>query len=1340
MAQEEEKKPEETAQDSGDEQEQKDENKTEESPLSGVNRPEYKPEKGPYQVLVHIIEARDLKGRGLGGMSDPVVTAECLGLKKTSSIKNSSLNCVWDEILVLQFPELEPDQIESEKLFLAVYDANTIRRDVLIGSYEIDLSFVYYSQDHEIYRKWLALTDVSDEHEGIQGYLKVSVAVLGANDELKIHKDSEEDEEEGMTVLVPPHVEQKGMLLNVQIYDVQDLPQMDDVVLMGSKCDPYLQVEFAGINSVSKTVKGQSVSFNQELQLPVMEPAMSDHIKITIWDNDVGLKPDRIAVTQASYSKAKLESNPRWINFYGAPEGFKSNKVAKKMNKNLMEGSFYRGRALIGMNVKQVDQPKASVVDISKSDPSQVPRTTEWILQVDCYEAMEIPKDGGWAIEIAVGTNVFQSSEASAKNGSAQWYSSIINSKKEKNLSFVMPEDSSQIPDLFIYLVRKKHMKEYRLSYLRIPFKEALKQHGWKSRPKWFILKEDKALDKLDESQFPGIVLLGLRVGLASSVPAEVAPEARPLGRENVYRERSLSPTRADIKTLEDEKTGLEIVPPAVEELKSGLGSCIVTVRAGKELPIADRTSSDPYVVVSFQDQKFKTSIKKETLNPVWEESKQFSDIPNDAEFLIEVFDYDFGSKDDLLGKTRLNLRALAEKTPNKDYCWESWLLIGSEASRNARVCVKVDFKYLTREKAEVALKKKAEVEAAKAEKAAKDPLKKLFNIVPSSAKSRGESFERPVFNQYQVRAHIYQCRDLMSLDSSGLSDPFLIVRCAGECSQTVVKEQTVNPIYYATKLLNVSLPEPLEYAPDIVVSVFDKDIIGKSEFLGRFSVPVKLAREMNMSLEQLDPQWFDLFDVDNQKIQGQVLASFQVIPIELSNIPLPSLKPKSHLMFLEICSLGLRSLSSVLGINKPRIEFELPNGKRFITDPSRVPSPRNPNFLQVLKIPVRVPVDRRFAPSLNVEVRDTLFGGFIKRQLGTSSILLEKYMEGDDSGEWQNDTKMEVLDEFQLEKQIEALLNAFDPNSSLQKLQSIPSIPRFEQPPTSIAPVEDELEEALVDEKVPLLLDLVSDAFDGAIVCHWDEKIPQSEDDQPKFRRNREIVDDELEDYMRIKPFDEIGIYTGKQNSKSFRKVGLFKGVFRLSNKRDSTGSVDTKSLLSPQHVFIRLYILRGKSFTPMDSDNSSDPYLNVRLGKWTASTRDRKKNNTVNPEFYEVFEIPALIPGPSNLIIDVYDWDGIGDDLIGSTSIDIEDRWFCQEWKNIKRKPIEWRTLRNPTSSMSQGKLEMWLDILPTSEAKKMPVVNIAPPPMIDFELRVIVWACKDVTIKDEVRFYAL
>lgn len=47
------------------------------------------------------------------------------------------------------------------------------------------------------------------------------------------------------------------------------------------------------------------------------------------------------------------------------------------------------------------------------------------------------------------------------------------------------------------------------------------------------------------------------------------------------------------------------------------------------------------------------------------------------------------------------------------------------------------------------------------------------------------------------------------------------------------------------------------------------------------------------------------------------------------------------------------------------------------------------------------------------------------------------------------------------------------------------------------------------------------------------------------------------------------------------------------------------------------------------------------------------------------------------TNLDIEVWDWDAAGDDLIGSTSIDLETRLYNPSWKKKKLKPIEYRYL---------------------------------------------------------------
>jgi Ca2+-dependent lipid-binding protein len=91
-----------------------------------------------------------------------------------------------------------------------------------------------------------------------------------------------------------------------------------------------------------------------------------------------------------------------------------------------------------------------------------------------------------------------------------------------------------------------------------------------------------------------------------------------------------------------------------------------------------------------------------------------------------------------------------------------------------------------------------------------------------------------------------------------------------------------------------------------------------------------------------------------------------------------------------------------------------------------------------------------------------------------------------------------------------------------------------------------------------------------------------------------------------------------------------------------------------------IRLYVLRGSNLAGMDHDNNSDPYLVVQYGARTLTTRDRHKKNTKEPRFHECFEFSGKLPGVNDISISVKDRNDIySDELIGSTVIDLEDRY---------------------------------------------------------------------------------
>eukprot|EP00475_Leptophrys_vorax_P037444 TRINITY_DN645_c0_g2_i3.p1 TRINITY_DN645_c0_g2~~TRINITY_DN645_c0_g2_i3.p1 ORF type:complete len:555 (+),score=164.61 TRINITY_DN645_c0_g2_i3:318-1982(+) len=344
---------------------------------------------------------------------------------------------------------------------------------------------------------------------------------------------------------------------------------------------------------------------------------------------------------------------------------------------------------------------------------------------------------------------------------------------------------------------------------------------------------------------------------------------------------------------------------------------------------------------------------------------------------------------------------------------------------------------------------------------------------------------------------------------------------------------------------------------------------------------------------------------------------------------------------------------------------------------------------------------------------------------------MLEKYLEKGDNGEWKSDREFDILDEKKLQQEI-ALSKPEEKDVEDPLSPSRTSQPLDEKHEVEAHEDEDEKSE---NEKVPLLL---VKKVDDSFTHEWDEKFTSSES-IPKFRKNREVHLSELECAMVIKPFDEIPLTTGSAKagvlSSGVRRVGTFKGLIRLTKEKSAGSPINRLEFLSPKDVFVRVYVLRAKSLTGMDSNGKSDPYLVASLGKQKVSLRSNYISATCEPEFYESFEFASQIPGPSELKLEVWDYDGIGDDLIGSTSIDVEDRWFSKQWREIKRKPIEWRTIYNPSSSMSQGILEMWVDIYDSADAKKYPMVNISPPPREEWELRVIIWQCKEVTIKDEL-----
>ena len=93
-------------------------------------------------------------------------------------------------------------------------------------------------------------------------------------------------------------------------------------------------------------------------------------------------------------------------------------------------------------------------------------------------------------------------------------------------------------------------------------------------------------------------------------------------------------------------------------------------------------------------------------------------------------------------------------------------------------------------------------------------------------------------------------------------------------------------------------------------------------------------------------------------------------------------------------------------------------------------------------------------------------------------------------------------------------------------------------------------------------------------------------------------------------------------------------------------------------------------------DIGSESDPYAYIECGTKVFNEQENYQLDEPNPKFYKMYEMKGEFPGNPNIVIKIYDADFLfGDELIGKTSIDLDDRFFCSEWQSIQDKPIEYR-----------------------------------------------------------------
>jgi hypothetical protein len=225
-------------------------------------------------------------------------------------------------------------------------------------------------------------------------------------------------------------------------------------------------------------------------------------------------------------------------------------------------------------------------------------------------------------------------------------------------------------------------------------------------------------------------------------------------------------------------------------------------------------------------------------------------------------------------------------------------------------------------------------------------------------------------------------------------------------------------------------------------------------------------------------------------------------------------------------------------------------------------------------------------------------------------------------------------------------------------------------------------------------------------------------------------------------------------------KDYGVFKGFMNICQKKKQTefdeivNTIKTKSpeivsdlkfltkyedlsrrILNPKQLIVRVYVLELKNLAKKDLISETDPYVIVKLGDQVINDEQSCVMDKHTTGWYKCYELNTTLPGDGSLRIQVWDEDPLfPDELVGTTTIDLEDRYFDPAWRDLKEKPIETRLLMHHDFETPQGEVTVWVDMFEAADKNCYKKVDITPTPESTFELRMIIWETEDIPFMDD------
>uniref|UniRef100_A0A8C0LMS2 Fer-1 like family member 5 n=1 Tax=Canis lupus dingo TaxID=286419 RepID=A0A8C0LMS2_CANLU len=272
-----------------------------------------------FQVRVKVFEGRQLMGNNI----KPVVKVVIGGYQHNTRIKMGN-NPFFNEIFFQNFHEV-PAKFFDETILI-----------------QTDIGFIYHSPGHTLMRKWLGLCQPNEPNNGVRGYLKVTICVLGVGDQALVDQKPPYAADDTTTKIFKSMVVPINMAyLQFFIYCAEDLH--------------LSRVRVAGWESTLR-FPTQCSAF------PLQLPCLSSYIKFRILDCPKNSCRDEIGtvslfLNQISSTGAEIEGpysgflpsfGPSFLILHGGKKApFRIQEEGTNISSSVKDGLAYRGRVFL---------------------------------------------------------------------------------------------------------------------------------------------------------------------------------------------------------------------------------------------------------------------------------------------------------------------------------------------------------------------------------------------------------------------------------------------------------------------------------------------------------------------------------------------------------------------------------------------------------------------------------------------------------------------------------------------------------------------------------------------------------------------------------------------------------------------------------------------------------------------------------------------------------------------------------------------------------------------------------------------------------------------------------